>query len=798
MGDRAARSRRRDRGGRAAVRDRLRLLADRARRCSSCSSGRRRPSGCCDPRAGGQPAHARDGAPPPAARCCARAGVLLAWSIPGRWSASPCCARSTRSAAGRALGGVVLRDARRAAAQRADGSRGRGAPLAGFAAGALTTSTTTAGPPLLIYLLGRGHAPGQLRDTLHASASSGSTRSARSRCSPPARTARFPTLALLAILVPASAVGPARRAAAVRPRSRTAAATSRSLTAVLLVSVVVGPRDGVSPDSHDLASAGRLARLTGEEAHGAGTRRSADRGGRVLPGPGRAELAHAHRGGDALRGPAAGLRRLRRPHPRPAAPRPALPAEARGPAAGDRPPAVGRRPELQPRVPRAPHRAARAGHARSSCARWPRAIHSQQLDRSKPLWEMWLVAGARGRPLRADLQDPPRARRRHRRRRPRDGALRPRAGAARPSRTRASRGRPSASRAPRRARRAAASRASCAAAVRAGRPARVGAATRPDGVAATAAREAVEGVGEIAWARPEPRARDAAQRADRPAPPVRVRALRARRTSSSSRTRSAARSTTSCSPSSPARCARWLQLARRAHRGPRAARARARLDPRRRRAAATLGNRLAVDARPAAGLHRGPGRAPAGRQAQAMDGLKESKQAVGAEVLAERAELRAADDPRAGLAAELLHAAVQPDRDQRARARSSRSTCSGASCRTLFPVAFLPKRPRARGRDHVLQRRGSTSACSATTTRCRTSTTSPASASPDELVAASAARRASRGKRGRAREPAAPRRGAATATTRARAPPQPPAGHPGSDVGAGRARGCRPGRRRRV
>ena len=39
-------------------------------------------------------------------------------------------------------------------------------------------------------------------------------------------------------------------------------------------------------------------------------------------------------------------------------------------------------------------------------------------------------AGARGRALRADLQDAPRAGRRHRRRRPRDRAVRPRAGAA--------------------------------------------------------------------------------------------------------------------------------------------------------------------------------------------------------------------------------------------------------------------------------------------------------------------------------------------------------------------------------
>lgn len=40
------------------------------------------------------------------------------------------------------------------------------APLAGFAAGALTTSTSTNGPPMLLHLLGRGAQPEQVRDTL--------------------------------------------------------------------------------------------------------------------------------------------------------------------------------------------------------------------------------------------------------------------------------------------------------------------------------------------------------------------------------------------------------------------------------------------------------------------------------------------------------------------------------------------------------------------------------------------------------------------------------------------------------
>jgi uncharacterized membrane protein YfcA len=40
------------------------------------------------------------------------------------------------------------------------------APLAGFSAGALTTATSTSGPPLITYLLGRGHDPIEVRDTL--------------------------------------------------------------------------------------------------------------------------------------------------------------------------------------------------------------------------------------------------------------------------------------------------------------------------------------------------------------------------------------------------------------------------------------------------------------------------------------------------------------------------------------------------------------------------------------------------------------------------------------------------------
>ena len=76
---------------------------------------------------------------------------------------------------------------------------------------------------------------------------------------------------------------------------------------------------------------------------------------------------------------------------------------------------------------------------------------------------------------------------------------------------------------------------------------------------------------------------------------------------------------------------------------------------------------------------------------QAMDGLKDSKQALGAEVLAGHAGARAADHPRPGLAAELLHAPVQPAGHQRAGAAVPALRARPPSSQDLFPVAFLPK-----------------------------------------------------------------------------------------------------------
>ena len=194
----------------------------------------------------------------------------------------------------------------------------------------------------------------------------------------------------------------------------------------------------------------------------------------------------------------------------------------------------------------------------------------------------------------------------------------------------------------------------------------------------------------------EPRARHAAERRDRPAPPLRGRAHRPRRLQArqervrrhGQRRRARRRQR---------RAARVAALARRAR--PRASSC-AR-SCRSRSASAgergALGNRIAAMRGPLPVYIEDPvERLHAVRRT--MDGLKESKQAVGAEVLVEHAELRAADDPRPGLAAELLHAPVQPDRDERPRARSSRSTSAAASSRPSSRSRSCPRTTRWRSR----------------------------------------------------------------------------------------------------
>ena len=100
--------------------------------------------------------------------------TLLAWAIPGV-AAGLLALRSLDSTAlqvGVTLGVFATLGVRALARRRSDAAGGAGeppwwaAPATGIASGALTTSTNTAGPPVVLYMLARGATPVQTRDTL--------------------------------------------------------------------------------------------------------------------------------------------------------------------------------------------------------------------------------------------------------------------------------------------------------------------------------------------------------------------------------------------------------------------------------------------------------------------------------------------------------------------------------------------------------------------------------------------------------------------------------------------------------
>jgi uncharacterized protein len=173
--------------------------------------------------------------PRPVRRECA---VLLGWALPGAVAGV---------AALRALDPVALQIAvsagvlatlatRRLAAGRR--TPARAAPIAGLAAGGLSTSTTTAGPPLLVYLLGRELDPVQMRDTLTVCFIGLTVVSVIALAITRTRGA-VPDALLVAVLVPAVAAGHF----AGRPLFAALARTRRYepvVTVVLLVSVVSG------------------------------------------------------------------------------------------------------------------------------------------------------------------------------------------------------------------------------------------------------------------------------------------------------------------------------------------------------------------------------------------------------------------------------------------------------------------------------------------------------------------------------------------------------------------------------
>lgn len=104
--------------------------------------------------------------------------TLVAWALPGALIGVVILRNLDPVALQLLLTGGILTTlaARHAMTARAgivpvlhDGPRPRpvwSAPVAGLASGALSTSTSTSGPPLLLHLLGRGARPSVVRDTL--------------------------------------------------------------------------------------------------------------------------------------------------------------------------------------------------------------------------------------------------------------------------------------------------------------------------------------------------------------------------------------------------------------------------------------------------------------------------------------------------------------------------------------------------------------------------------------------------------------------------------------------------------
>ena len=111
-------------------------------------------------------------------------------------------------------------------------------PAAGLASGALNTSTSTGGPPLVLLLMARGLRPSVVRDTLTASFAGLAPVSATALALTSTGEA-VPSVAAVAVLVPLAALGHL----AGRPLfARLAAghAYERVLTAVLLATVAAG------------------------------------------------------------------------------------------------------------------------------------------------------------------------------------------------------------------------------------------------------------------------------------------------------------------------------------------------------------------------------------------------------------------------------------------------------------------------------------------------------------------------------------------------------------------------------
>ena len=312
-------------------------------------------------------------------------------------------------------------------------------------------------------------------------------------------------------------------------------------------------------------------------------------------------------------------------------------------------------------------------------------VFSQQLDRTKPLWELWLVQGltrkrfalitkthhalvdgVSGVDIATVCSTPSRFRSRAE---PDDGWVPARSRRARPWPPRDSR--------------------ACADA--GARRAPPGARDRSTRRRRRAGRRGARGSRRDRLGVRQPGAEGAAERRDRLAPALRVGAQRPGPASRGSRTRSAAPSTTSCSRSSRGRFASWLAAAASRPRGSSCGpRSRSRSAPTDERG--QLGNRLAVMRAPLPvyiedPVAPAPDRDPGDAGTEAVQAGARGRGDLALQ------RLRAAHPARPGGPDQLLHPPLQPGGDQRARAPGA-ALRAGARARGHLPGRLPAARTR--------------------------------------------------------------------------------------------------------
>jgi uncharacterized protein len=171
--------------------------------------------------------------------------AVIAWSLPGAL-AGVAVLRALDDLALQLLvtAGVLvalavnLRAAHRAPAAVAHEPPPWARPAAGLTSGALNTSTSTGGPPIVLLLMSRGLRPGEVRDTL-TTTFVGSALVSATALFVTSTDEAIPDAAAVAALVPLTALGQllGRRVFARLAESR---GYERVLTVVLLASIAVG------------------------------------------------------------------------------------------------------------------------------------------------------------------------------------------------------------------------------------------------------------------------------------------------------------------------------------------------------------------------------------------------------------------------------------------------------------------------------------------------------------------------------------------------------------------------------